>query len=100
MRITEEEQRAIVETAREHFGPDCKVILFGSRAHNDRKGGDTDLMIDTPRDGDWARAQKTGFLVDLKQRIGDRRIDVVVRAGDSTQKTVYQVADAEGILLR
>ena len=46
MRITSQQHEAIVKTVRE-FIPDGKVILFGSRADDARRGGDIDLFVET-----------------------------------------------------
>lgn len=99
MRISQSERNAIVDSAHIHFGADCSVTLFGSRADDDRRGGDTDLLVTTSLDADTAFKRRIDFLVDLKKRIGDRRIDVVIRAWDSEPKTVYEIAEKEGVLL-
>ena len=44
--------------------------------------------------------RKISFLVALKKRIGDRRIDVIVRATDSRPKPIYDIAEKEGVVLR
>ena len=41
--------------------------------------------------------RKLPFLVTLKQRIGDRKIDVLVQGKDSLEKAIYKVAHREGV---
>ena len=45
MRLTEHEVSAIKQAAREAFGDDAVVRLFGSRVHDDLRGGDIDLLV-------------------------------------------------------
>ena len=100
MRLSEDHRKAIVETAREYFGQDCLVLLFGSRVDDHRRGGDIDLLVEVPMDSEAVGDRKISFLVALKKRIGDRRIDVIVRATDSRPKPIYDVAEEEGVVLR
>ena len=75
------------------------MTLFGSRVDDSRRGGDIDLLIDTPMDYATAARRITTFLVALKRRIGDRKIDVVLRTPDAATQPVHEVADSEGVHL-
>jgi uncharacterized protein len=97
MRLTESQRSAIVTTAREVFGTGCRVTLFGSRADDQARGGDIDLLVDLDSDDSDALDGKIRFLVALKKRIGDRKIDVVLRTPQSPPKPIYEAADRDGI---
>jgi uncharacterized protein len=99
MRLTESQQEAIRNTALEIFGSGCRLFLFGSRVDDSKKGGDIDLFIETKEDSATAFKKKLLFLVRLKQRIGDRKIDLVVKGEDSTSKPIYRLARKKGIEL-
>ena len=99
MRLTGRQREEILRTAAEVFGDDATVTLFGSRANDMDRGGDIDLMITTDTDAANARRRKVRFLVRLKQRIGDRRIDVVLRTPDSREREIHRVAASEGVLI-
>ena len=45
MRLTQDQQAAILTAATEVFGECAGVWLFGSRADDSKKGGDIDLII-------------------------------------------------------
>jgi len=78
VRLTAFERKSVVDEAVRCFGPAVSVTLFGSRTDDARRGGDIDLLVQ----GSWAHEdafrRKIRFLVNLKSRIGDRRIDVVM----------------------
>jgi len=45
MRLSEYEKEIIALSAKDNFGKNTRVILFGSRANETGKGGDIDLLI-------------------------------------------------------
>jgi len=53
------------------------IYLFGSRVDDTKKGGDIDLYISTPDKKDLV-SKKIDFLVQLKRKIGEQKIDVVL----------------------
>lgn len=97
MRLSEFEKQQILHTAREYFGDSARVSLFGSRVDNEARGGDIDLLICTDQSSAAARTQRVPFLVQLKRRIGDRRIDVVIQAPDSRRSSIHQAAASQGV---
>ena len=99
MRLTPDQTAAILELAGKHFGGDCRVTLFGSRVDDARRGGDIDLFVETSLGSQEAHDARVPFLVELKRRIGDRRIDLVVATPESREKPIHQVAREEGVLL-
>ncbi|WP_293446018.1 nucleotidyltransferase domain-containing protein [Persephonella sp.] len=78
IRLTEYELKAIKDTAKEIFGNKAKVWLFGSRVNPKLKGGDIDIYIEIPDTKDWLD-KKIDYLVKLKQKIGDQKIDLVLK---------------------
>lgn len=76
MRLTKQEVEAIKISFKEIF--DCGAIyLFGSRVDDTQKGGDIDLYIITEQNENLIQ-KKIDFLVNLKQKIGNQKIDVVI----------------------
>ena len=101
MRLTAEQIEAIKNLAKECFGDDAIVYLFGSRADESRRGGDIDLSIETKlRDLSSALEARSHFLAKLKLRIGDQRIDVVVDYPDRhSHPAIIDVARQTGVRL-
>ncbi|WP_373183774.1 nucleotidyltransferase domain-containing protein, partial [Halomonas campaniensis] len=72
------EHHTIVDVMKRHFGQEAKVWLFGSRTDDSARGGDIDLMVETPlQDADDVVDAKLNALVELHQRLGDQKIDLV-----------------------
>ncbi|MGC8677322.1 MAG: nucleotidyltransferase domain-containing protein [Hydrogenobaculum sp.] len=81
VRLTEEELEAIKEIALEVFGKDVKVWIFGSRADLNKKGGDIDIYIET-NNLDGLIDKQIKYLSKLKLKIGDQKIDLVIKSYD------------------
>lgn len=94
MRLNVEERRVIRTTAAEVFGSDARVILFGSRVDDVRRGGDIDLFVEAPDTSDLM-AKKMRFAVQLQLRLGEQKIDIVV-ATDPT-RLIEQEARRTGV---
>lgn len=101
MRLTPDEIAAIKETSARHFGAAAGVWLFGSRLDEGTRGGDIDLLVDTNlSDADAAIRAEVAFLTDLKQRIGERKIDLLVDfPSRSIRPPVYHAAREQGMRL-
>ena len=95
MRLTQKEIEAIKESFDSIF-KDGNIYLFGSRTDNTKKGGDIDLYIQT-KDQDNLTQKKIDFLVELKRKIGEQKIDVVI--SKDTNRTIEQRAIKDGILI-
>jgi predicted nucleotidyltransferase len=102
MRLTDFQRQTICESAKNNFGKDTQVWLFGSRVNDQAKGGDIDLYIEpqTQKSSDLISA-KLQFLRELHKKIGYQKIDVVLRRVDSTvDLPVYRIAKQTGVLLQ
>ncbi len=102
MRLDPTERNAIAQAAREAFGPGTAVFLFGSRANDDRRGGDIDLLVETPRSmsPEDQVERRTRFVARIWRALEEQRIDVVITAGDEQDpRPVVAAAKRTGILL-
>lgn len=85
MRLSDLEIEAIRTSAAHTFGNAVSVWLFGSRVDDSKRGGDIDLLIVVESDQtrlDVLR-KETDFLVALKQKIGEQKIDLIVATPES-----------------
>ncbi|WP_139556642.1 nucleotidyltransferase family protein [Methylotetracoccus oryzae] len=102
MRLNQREIACIEQAARESFVPCTRVSLFGSRLDDARRGGDIDLLIETPTalapDDLVARRQR--FISRLYRLLGEQRIDVlIVPSGCPDDRPVVRAARRQGCQL-
>ncbi|WP_431066298.1 nucleotidyltransferase domain-containing protein [Methylotuvimicrobium sp.] len=76
MRISKFYRDVIKSKAKEVFGKDVKVNLFGSRIDDTQKGGDIDLYIVVSNQQDLFQ-KKLRFLAQVKRVLGEQKIDVI-----------------------
>ena len=95
MRLQKKEIQTILQGARNIYGEEVKVYLFGSRLDNTKRGGDIDLLIrtDEEKKGVLARIR---MIAQLKFLLGDQKIDII---GDHEESLVAQEALRKGVLL-
>ena len=101
MRLTPAQVNSIKQVAAEVLGEHARLMLFGSRVDDLRRGGDIDLYVAAPVLAHPAQlAAKLTFLVKLKQQIGDQRIDLVFApAPGQPTWPIHTVAQQTGIFL-
>ena len=100
MRLNENDITAIKTVTKSVFGDNASVVLFGSRTEDNKKGGDIDLFITCSKtiSRDELYQLKLKFLVQLKKRIGDQKIDVLIDGGQ-TNNTFFKTVAKKGIIL-
>ena len=84
MRITQQEQAAIAEAARDVLPPVSRVLLFGSRTDDHLRGGDIDLLVEAPApvSAQQAVALSSQLAARLYRLMGERHIDILVASAD------------------
>ena len=95
MRLSNDEQAAIAKAAGAALPPGSRVLLFGSRTDDSRRGGDIDLLVEPsePLDAVQVVALRTRLAAGLYRLMGERRIDILVAAADESD-TPLIVAEA------
>lgn len=93
MRLTQDQIKTILETTHDIVGHDARVIVFGSRLDDRRRGGDLDLVVET--------ARRTPMLqyAELKMRLENALhipVDIVARARDEAPSAFETLAIAVG----
>jgi predicted nucleotidyltransferase len=99
MRLTPHDIQAIETAAREFFAPGSTVRLFGSRLDDQRRGGDIDLLIESPTALPPQKlvAQRNGFIASLYRHIGEQKIDVlIVPNGEPDERSIIRNARNQG----
>jgi predicted nucleotidyltransferase len=78
MRLTEEEIVIIKEAIYSRFRSVGRIILFGSRADDAKRGGDIDILVESDESIEDGVFHKLGALSEMHLRLGDRKIDFVL----------------------
>ncbi len=101
MRLSDEERSAIREAVGVAFEGRARVWLFGSRVDDARRGGDIDLYVETDLPFDESYAARTRLSLALEERLGEQKIDILVRhAGMKDDPApIYRVARETGVPL-
>ena len=99
MRLTPSERSSISDAVAAVAGCEACVRLFGSRMHDERRGGDIDLLVELP--GPVARPALLAAQIEaaLVHAIGEQKIDVLLAAPNLHELPVHRVARREGVLL-
>lgn len=95
MRLSSKEVEAIITSFKEVF-KEGKITLFGSRVDDALKGGDIDLYIECDAQENLVE-KKIDFLVSLKRKIGEQKIDVLISRDKN--RAIEQEALNKGIEL-
>ncbi len=95
LRLTKEEITKITKVAREVFGDEVEVYIFGSRTQLDKKGGDIDVLIKTKKE--IPTDDKLSFLAKLELAGIERRVDLLVIASNIKLKDIHMEALKTGV---
>jgi predicted nucleotidyltransferase len=98
MRLTPGEAAAIRAATAEVFGPAARVRLFGSRVDDRLRGGDIDLLVEAPA-GRAGFAEECALLGAIEDRLGERRVDVLLLPEGRAPGPMERAALREGVLL-
>lgn len=100
MRLSEQEIAHIKQIISDHFGPDARVRLFGSRVDDHRRGGDIDLLVESSLSAEEAFRAKVESLTDLHLVLGEQKIDLVIcSVDDEDTPAVVETARRQGVQL-
>jgi predicted nucleotidyltransferase len=99
MRLTQEQRDAIKLTAQQVLGEDARVTLFGSRADDSRRGGDIDLLFETSQRVAHRTQTLNALYVALVRRLGDRKLDILLKDAATPDAPVLRVARETGVQL-
>ena len=99
MRLTQSYVDVIKKNTSDIFGLGSKVILFGSRVNDTKKGGDIDLYIIPQEKSSLEKLydKKIDFLSKLQLELGEQKIDVIIAKDES--RSIEQEALKTGVEL-
>lgn len=95
MRLTSSQIETIRQTARQNFGADASVWLFGSRVDDARRGGDVDLYVESTQVNTLMSALRCKIALEDSL---DLHVDLIVKE-PGKDKPIYQLAKTQGVQL-
>ena len=97
MRLTHQEV-SIIKAAVNRRDPEAKTYLFGSRTDDGKRGGDMDLLVMSEKiDAGDKTTIITDIIMELHDRLGEQKIDMVVAADAS--RPFVRIALEQGVAL-
>jgi predicted nucleotidyltransferase len=95
MRISENEKKSILNAVHA-LDPNAHVILFGSRADDNTRGGDIDLLVISDRIGFREEMKIRPVIMD---QIGWQKIDLIVHKRNQATRPIVAIALETGVPL-
>ena len=74
MRVSHKQTDFLRDSVHQYL-PDASVYLFGSRADDDKKGGDIDILVMGERK--LSPQEKRHVKIEFHKRFGEQKIDIV-----------------------
>ena len=99
VRLSDATQKVIRQTVAEIFGPEAKVLLFGSRTDPRARGGDIDLLVVSDKPVAEPERKALKLVARLQIRLGDQPIDVLVLDPQTLRQPIHEEALRTGIAL-
>jgi predicted nucleotidyltransferase len=76
---------------------DAKIMLFGSRVDDAKKGCDIDIFVETKHE--VALKELLKILANIEMEGLSRRVDLLVKTPNSKEQNIFKTAMQEGVLL-
>lgn len=99
MRLTPAQIATIKSTAQAVLGEGVQVTLFGSRVHDEQKGGDVDLLIEVPRTLSEPALVSARIASRVSRAMQGRKVDVLLKAPNLQLQPIHRIAAEQGVAL-
>jgi len=101
MRISAQQRLDVCAELRRRFGEQCRIWLFGSRADDEKRGGDVDLYVEAAVDPGGGRAMtRIRANVALEKFFHGASVDLMVRFPGESEQPLHRIAKRQGALLQ
>lgn len=99
MRLNPQQIAHIRQSVRDLVGTDARVWLFGSRVHDEARGGDVDLLLELDSFVPEPAALASRVATRVSRGMHGRKIDVLLSAPNLAKLPIHTLALAEGVQL-
>lgn len=99
MRLTPAQIATIKSTAQAVLGEGVQVTLFGSRVHDEQKGGDVDLLIVVQHTLPEPALVSARIASRVSRAMYGRKVDVLLKAPNLQLQPIHHIAAQQGVAL-
>lgn len=99
VRLSAREIDIIRATVNRLLGDRARIRIFGSRAREDERGGDIDILIETEQKLADRVATACRLTSQLQMQLGDQKIDVIIIDPETREQPIHQIARQTGVML-
>jgi hypothetical protein len=99
VRLSAIQQQKMADVFQDRLQAGAEVWLFGSRTDLNKRGGDIDLFIKLNQEEHEPLALIRQLRIALQQKMGERKIDIIVQAPNLAHSTIHDIAQSKGVLL-
>lgn len=96
MRLTPEQIRIILNTVQAQAGSAARVVVFGSRIDDQRRGGDLDLLVESSPAIDLTQRARIKQTLESQLQMP---VDILAKQKDAAARPFQAIALATGIQL-
>ncbi len=99
MRLSQADRDLIKTTITGRLGGKTRVMLFGSRTDDSRRGGDIDVFVELSEPVESHLRLECAVAAELERAFDGRRVDVLVAAPNLPDRPIDAIARSTGIVL-
>lgn len=96
MRVSINEINIIKNTILKYLS-DAKIMLFGSRVDDNKRGGDIDIFVETKQN--ITLKEQITMLAQIEWLGVERKVDLIIKTPNSKEQQIFNTIKKEGILL-
>ncbi|MBZ5876667.1 nucleotidyltransferase domain-containing protein [Chromohalobacter israelensis] len=96
MRLTQAQQASIKRCVEEIFGTEARVLVFGSRLDDSRRGGDLDLLVQHPHPIERPALTSARLAARISRLLDGRHVDVLLQAPGLKSLPIHHIAESQG----
>ena len=99
VRLLPKEMEIIRATVVRLLGDRTCIRIYGSRAREDEKGGDLDILVETECPLQNRVASACRLASELQMQLGDQKIDVILIDPLTNKQPIHQIARQTGVMI-
>lgn len=99
VRLTQDQVAAIKDIVAHEAGRDARARVFGSRAHDDQRGGDLDLLVEVPTPIENPALLSARIAGRASRLMHGRNVDVLLSAPNLERLPIHAMAARSGVPL-